>query len=634
MANVGFKVGLQSKINKMMTDPQTYASDITEGSFYLTSDSHRLYIGAYPPIASGEDVGKPDTAGQLQLFPLNEGITTVPTINDLPTFNKGTAEYYAAIGDFYYVENNNILCIFGGDIGGYNSSAASGGWIQINQNTDTSILKDGTGFTVSSSTANNGVIQYSIATSTGEIIDRSFSLKVDNGLTASFDQVNGIISISGDSYTLGVENADEKEKDFNITLTSSNTDNDTKVKVEAGSNITLTKPSDGVLRISAAQLGISGLNIYNGQFAESADKEGFRIVITDTDGQTISSNEDDGFNPEIRYGMGETKSKAYFKDGIANLAIYTAKEIETILRELNAMHYVGTIGTGGSACQEIIKTGNNVYAVRGDGSFLDLHIGDMFICLDNAQAFDTQQNKSRSMHAGTFIIINSSDGSEDTTTGIIDPTKVTTEIIDSTLNSDTTYTLQRAADGNGIALVPDSNQSVEFGAFRVEGGTAITVSENYDDSSAYSIKEVLTVNHGTVARTDTTEDVSSAHSQTPGEFFDIPLITAINTNEQGHVTGIKVSTYRVADTVAKVSKVTNTSSAYKTSQGTNVGVVNVSVTTAEYVNNTAQQETTAQDNFTLVSDTLKIESDSSHSASAGGTANEYGLSINMVWGEF
>ena len=63
MANVSFKLGLQSAIDQLLI-AKTGAE---EGSFYLTSDTHRLYIGG--------KTSPGDT--DVQVFPVNEGVTTV-----------------------------------------------------------------------------------------------------------------------------------------------------------------------------------------------------------------------------------------------------------------------------------------------------------------------------------------------------------------------------------------------------------------------------------------------------------------------------------------------------------------------------------------------------------------------------
>ena len=74
--NIGFKLGLESRLS---------AADFTaqNGVFYLTSDSHRLYIGN----ADGS------------ISPVNQGVINVPA---MPT-NKD-----AIPGQFYYITGDNI----------------------------------------------------------------------------------------------------------------------------------------------------------------------------------------------------------------------------------------------------------------------------------------------------------------------------------------------------------------------------------------------------------------------------------------------------------------------------------------------------------------------------------------------
>lgn len=93
MANVLFKRGLENALFGLST--------YEDGCFYLTEDTHRLYVGQ----------GK-------ALVPVNEGVITVDNVASLP--KTGTT------GSFYYASAENILCV-------YNGMA----WVQINANTDT-----------------------------------------------------------------------------------------------------------------------------------------------------------------------------------------------------------------------------------------------------------------------------------------------------------------------------------------------------------------------------------------------------------------------------------------------------------------------------------------------------------------
>ena len=93
MANVLFKRGLENVLMGLST--------YTDGCFYLTEDTHRLYVGQ-------------GTA----LVPVNEGVITVANIASLPATG--------ITGSFYYATAENILCVYNGKT-----------WVQVNANTDT-----------------------------------------------------------------------------------------------------------------------------------------------------------------------------------------------------------------------------------------------------------------------------------------------------------------------------------------------------------------------------------------------------------------------------------------------------------------------------------------------------------------
>ena len=82
MANVGFKLGTQAKVDALLKTPGT---SVVEGCFYLTSDTHRLYIGQK---ATADDTN-------AQLFPVNEGVITVANVADLPTVSEADKPVYA-----------------------------------------------------------------------------------------------------------------------------------------------------------------------------------------------------------------------------------------------------------------------------------------------------------------------------------------------------------------------------------------------------------------------------------------------------------------------------------------------------------------------------------------------------------
>lgn len=100
-ANVMFKRGTQSSFNNLST--------YQDGCFYLTTDSHRLYIGT--------DNNKADLVSQ--------SVITYPNWAAIEALSNSSSSSYApglcSEGQFYYAKAENILCTY-----------SNGKWIQIN----------------------------------------------------------------------------------------------------------------------------------------------------------------------------------------------------------------------------------------------------------------------------------------------------------------------------------------------------------------------------------------------------------------------------------------------------------------------------------------------------------------------
>lgn len=101
MANVMFKRGTQSSFNNLST--------YQDGCFYLTTDSHRLYIG---------------TGGNKANL-VSQSVITYPNWASIEALsNKSSSNYAPGLcseGQFYYAKAENILCTY-----------SDGKWVQIN----------------------------------------------------------------------------------------------------------------------------------------------------------------------------------------------------------------------------------------------------------------------------------------------------------------------------------------------------------------------------------------------------------------------------------------------------------------------------------------------------------------------
>ena len=128
--NLKFLSGTQTDLNKYFLDSgdTTYSGNAIEGAFYLTSDTHRLYIGRSIQYSAGVTKVVP--------VPVNEGIQTVANMTAL-------SNIAAHQGEFYYITESNVLAIYSGS-----------NWVQINPDTDTNT---DTSVTSASFTSNNTV---------------------------------------------------------------------------------------------------------------------------------------------------------------------------------------------------------------------------------------------------------------------------------------------------------------------------------------------------------------------------------------------------------------------------------------------------------------------------------------------
>lgn len=120
--NVFFKRGQQANLNVLAN-----AKQAQDGCFYLTTDTHHLYIGT-------EDGGIAKINGNIH------------SIESLPT----TGEQ----GEFYYLPGQNILAYYD-----------NGSWVQLNPDTDTVIETTGISVSKNSNQSNNTKLVYDITLS-------------------------------------------------------------------------------------------------------------------------------------------------------------------------------------------------------------------------------------------------------------------------------------------------------------------------------------------------------------------------------------------------------------------------------------------------------------------------------------
>ena len=597
MANVGFKLGLQSAVDALIA--QGASAGATPGSFYLTSDTHRLYIG------------NDDTS----IAPVNEGVITVTNISDLPNITSANKAAYA--GRFYYVSSQNILCVFNGSV-----------WAQINPDTYVDAIE----FVVAEISddkirINNVVYNKTPGGQTTQVesdyleFDGANGIKVDVATT----QINGVdchvITITGDQYAISAEQDGTGAK---VKLTSDENHNSDFNFVpgtftgESGSNVTF-KVENGNVQVAAKDSQNASISIEG--------TTGFDISIKDNHNHTVGEN----FRPKIKYGNNNTEVD--FVNGVATLDVYSKADIADTLKALNAMTYRGTIGTGGSVATRVnYNTSTKVTTVYNGSTVVQCSIGDVFLVCSDGVSVDG----STKLSVGTLLIAK---GTEDPATGYITTATLSFDVVESTADTDTTYHFvsETVTNGGGISLQNQNSQ--ETGVLQIKGDTTAHIVIDKASSAIAGTKgyqETLTIKHGSVTRTDDVATTEISMSGIKVGSYDnfgtqvvIPVVTGVTSDSSGHVTGITIKKYKIQDRSGHLSSNAYATSVY-TKDGKSVGII------ADTMGFTAPSgaEMTVTSRVAFSSESLKITEDDTNGITSSSSTTAEGLKIELVWGSF
>lgn len=495
--NIQFLLGTQANLEKYISGSST----AIEGTFYLTNDTHRLYVGT--------------SAGTA--VPVNEGVITVSNIDALQHVS-------AHPGEFYYVTAGNILCVYDGKQ-----------WVQINNNTDTYLAKTDTVVSLADQVATI-TTKYTMNDGTTPFSDR-WNLAVAEGVKVSIDAATDKVILTGvvnDSF--GVSAASNIAT---VTLRDSfNNEKTFKVKTGDTNTMTVGASAEGdAIVLNVKNMANTGLKV-------TPEATGFRVGVTD-----IMGTQSDVINPSIKVGASsdDTKHKTLnFVNGTATLPVYTKEEIDDIKLALNAMTYRGLVGTSASSTnpQKVIKAWATVKAGSAE-------IGDTYLFAE--QVTDGSNVYSK----GTMAIAR---GVE--TNGVIPAGNVIWDFVESTVNTDTKYELNNqatAAETAGFVQlvgklggITESGKKVFF-----EDGTAIKASVTVDNDGHAHISfahEGITASKttGTVAQNAATYASSNDKAE---NVTTITALESITVNAQGHVTNFKTNTITLKDTNAVINSV-------------------------------------------------------------------------------
>ena len=527
--NVLFLQGSQDNLNNLIKN-----GEAIEGAFYLTQDTHRLYVGRK------NDEGK--------IFPVavNEGVVTVDNVEALPSSGINA-------GEFYYATNENILCVYNGS-----------NFVQINSNTDTknkelaiTIAQPKVGETEEKE--NKANIEVKVIDDVGDSVYNSYTITDASGRNVI--TVSGkVIDIKGDAYSLNAVSGDEKTATIN--LVSENTENDTSVNLKAGNNVSLSVDNDNNITINSSFVDTK---IQSGATTLNADGS-ISVTLKDSANNDIEVAASD----PITYSI---DNKQYIPGSA--LPVYTQTQIDEKLKDLNGLTYKGTVGTTALPTKEVeagwmylvdalievegskSATGNTIYATAGD--------------LLVASGEDEDDNGYLTTIKWTYI-----PSGDDTQT-------------------DTQYVWTSEAASNKKTLKEANSTQSVIGSWAFTGGTAIDVS-SVDTGEAL----VTTINHAKVNCEPSTGDEKT-------EALEVTAVTAIEVNDQGHVTKVETTKHTIKDTTYTLS-------------GTTVAAATKGVTITDTLTDSANGKSNS--NLTVTSDTLKL------------TAGTGAYNIDIVWGSF
>ena len=339
MAEILFKRGKEAALKALGT--------YTDGCFYLTTDSHRIFMG---------QSDSPEAAAKL--VAISEGIEVVQTLEDLPASTAYGDDTY---GQFFYVEQGNIFCVRDPDKG----------WLQINGDVGGKAgLQD---VTVKTTDNKDGTvtITYSITNGEGKTTDRPITLKNAGGLeiTATEEEPYEI------TFTLPVYSIagsyEDTDKTWTVKLSNNKNDTTTQAQFVFGDGLTMTA---GVI---SAKEG-SGVDT----FTIEPTTEGFLFKL----GLKGGGEKEATVKPTFKIGADNSTTVKYKADGSIELPVYTQSEIDAKFMGLDAMSYKGTVGHNESATvqelpTETVSAGDTylVISETSDGGDQTGKAGDLFI---------------------------------------------------------------------------------------------------------------------------------------------------------------------------------------------------------------------------------------------------------------
>ena len=567
-SQVKFLLGTQAALEPYIKG----TSKAVNGTFYLTNDSHRLYVGN----KDGKAV------------PVNEGVTTVENLTLLQS-TYATAHP----GEFFYVTDGNILCVCAGEEGGTKK------FVQINNNTDSYVKEAKTEISVSGSTA---TFNQSYIRNDNITVGNTFNIATAEGITVKASEDKKTLTITGTTndnfaFTIKSDGASSTATAV-LTLTDSSKNAiDATIKSSSADLLNLTKDTDGALLLTPKDQKVKSVSV-------EAAAAGFSVGVTNHDNVKVSGTID----PKIKIGVNEANQKTVsFVNGTASLDVYAKSEIDAKMLALNAMTYKGLVKSDGNT-----NTSAQLWSKVVNGTDIKVSIGDTFLFLDDIEFTQTGSSTKEKYSAGTLAIAKSSTGGENANgylTGTID-----WDYVESTNDTDTTYDL--ALNDKTVQLKEHKGNITNVaGSVEFASGDNITVAVIGADKSAKVV-----FNHNKLTSSKTSADAVSqkaaavASNNTASTSTEVTVLDSVSVDAYGHVSDIKTKKVTLLDTNSTINKFADS-----VAVASNVATI-TSGLQLMHGNNIVGTEKTAS--FKVKSNNLTL------------SAVDNTLTIDLVWGTF
>lgn len=468
---VKFKLGTQASLNTLKNDP---AKNWEVGTFYLTSDSSRLYIGQ---------------ADELAL--LNKSVEIYDNLNTLKAKTTVSTE-----GDIAYCVNENVLAYYNGTT-----------WNQINPDDDTIL----TALVQSVSSVTDGVKITTGGTNSDAgktVTSADVTITGVNGAKVAMAS-NKALTITGDTYTLNAQ--EHATNDIDLVL-NSELQNDSTVHIKGGDNVTITKTADSNgIQITAKDTKLNDISLGLGDNGE------LQVGATDTGSTNVLKKQKLGYFVDgSYYGIGSDTKQV-------DLPVYSKEQVDNLFKKLDGMTYRGTIGTSGTTF-----TMNASFNVLQGGTATDIHIGDMFLVQGGSLTYAT----GKTAKTGDLLIAAAATGKTETD-GVLAIGDVEWTLVPAGDDSyiDTTYIFKASGTTDSMTITSSTGGGV-VGKIAFTEGNGIVI-ESTDNGGTSPTELSVNIKHDTYDTSNTTDNKSLTNGGTfnviDSVTYDNGHITGINT---------------------------------------------------------------------------------------------------------